>query len=82
MLRSLRLKMEVTVGHLPHYLKVQTTQVAKKFGCPTHSKNDTQLLTDLCEIQLLEATAMTAHLSVVAQRSAQGNSCLKCCIPP
>lgn len=40
------------------------------------------LLTDLFQIQLQEATAMTAHLSVVAQQPAQGNSCLNYCFPP
>ena len=46
------------------------------------SKNNTRLLTDLFQIQLQEATAMTAHPSAVAQQPAQGNSCLNYCFPP
>jgi hypothetical protein len=45
-------------------------------------KNNTHLLTDLFQIQLQEATAMTAHPSAVAQQPAQDNSCLNYCFPP
>jgi len=70
--------------NLAHYhikLKEQKLQMSPFFW-KGGSKNNTHLLTDLFQIQLQEATAMTAHPSAVAQQPAQGNSCLNHCSPP
>jgi hypothetical protein len=45
-------------------------------------KINIHLLTELFQIQLQEATAMTAHPSAAAQQPAQGKTCLNYRFPP